>query len=160
MCNCFCKKIPLCFLCFRKELSGILGNFVCTYFKYSSSGVLKVLEKVAVLLRDVVLPLMAKLSDNIRDIERKRGVGVDKVLRYEHSLSGYIQGFPWLRSRQLFLDYTMLCLLFSSKFIVVWQDFHVQVSNLLKEFIDSFSNQFIFHIRVSVFLLSYEIRLG
>ena len=55
---------------------------------------LKVLEKVAVLLRDVVLPLMAKLSDNIRDIERKRGVGVDKVLRYEHSLSGYIQGFP------------------------------------------------------------------
>jgi len=81
-------------LCFRKELSGILGNFVCTYFKYSSSGVLKVLEKVAVLLRDVVLPLMGKLSDNIRDIERKRGVGVDKVLRYEHSLSGYIQGFP------------------------------------------------------------------
>ncbi|XP_052242891.1 protein MMS22-like isoform X2 [Dreissena polymorpha] len=60
------------------------GQFVTTYLKYSSSGVIRVLERLAVLLPDVVIMVIQKISESLLDIERKRGVGVDQKLRSQY----------------------------------------------------------------------------
>ena len=40
------------------------------------------MEKLAVLHRDLVISVIKKLSASVRELEAKRGVGVDKRLRY------------------------------------------------------------------------------
>ena len=51
------------------------------FFKFSSDGVIKVMEKLAVLQVDLVISVVKKLSSCVHEIEVKRGVGVDKRLR-------------------------------------------------------------------------------
>lgn len=56
-------------------------QFISNYFKFSSTGVLKLMEKLALLFQDLVASIVDKLSDCVRDIENKRGIGTDQKLR-------------------------------------------------------------------------------
>ena len=70
------------FIYFRTELSPACSNFIKKYFKFSWEGTIKVMEKLAVLNCDLVITVIKTLSACVLELEAKRGVGVDKRLRY------------------------------------------------------------------------------
>ena len=49
---------------------------------FNNHGVLQVMEKLAVLQTDLVISVIKKLSSSVVQMEAKRGVAVDKTLRY------------------------------------------------------------------------------
>jgi hypothetical protein len=58
-----------------------MEQFISSYFKFSSTGVLKLMEKMALLLQDAVVTVIPKLSESVRNIEKLRGFGTDQKLR-------------------------------------------------------------------------------
>lgn len=58
--------------------------FIKTFFKFSSEGVLQVMEKLAVLHKEFVISVIKKLSNMICELEAKRGIGIDKRLRQKY----------------------------------------------------------------------------
>lgn len=54
------------------------------------------MEKLGVLLPDVVAGVVQSLSANVQEIERKRGVGVDQVLRYGKLVVSIENGFNFV----------------------------------------------------------------
>ena len=69
------------FLC-SSRLSEACEKFIQTFFVFNSYGVLQVMEKLAVLQTDLVISVITKLSSCVVQMEAKRGVAVDKTLRY------------------------------------------------------------------------------
>ncbi|XP_052807477.1 protein MMS22-like [Mya arenaria] len=66
------------------ELSNVTRKFVNGYFKFSSTGVVQVIEKLALLLPGVTASVITLISEKLREMERKRGVGVDNKLRSQY----------------------------------------------------------------------------
>ena len=64
------------------RLTEACEKFIQTFFVFNSHGVLQVMEKLAVLQTDLVISVIKKLSSSVVQMEAKRGVAVDKVLRY------------------------------------------------------------------------------
>ncbi|XP_060567451.1 protein MMS22-like isoform X4 [Ruditapes philippinarum] len=76
----YCQKqcVQLC------ELTVVMEQFISSYFKFSSTGVLKLMEKMALLLQDAVVTVIPKLSESVRNIEKLRGFGTDQKLRGQY----------------------------------------------------------------------------
>ncbi|KAL4233051.1 hypothetical protein ACF0H5_007737 [Mactra antiquata] len=66
------------------SLTSTCKSFVSTYFKFSSTGVLKVLEKISLILKHVVIGTIEQVTGAIKELESKRGVGVDSSLRKQY----------------------------------------------------------------------------
>ena len=67
--------------CCRGVLESILRTFVSSQFAEHDKRVLKVLSTVSVLCPLLVSRCIADVTSSVRQLEVKRGVGVDKQLR-------------------------------------------------------------------------------
>ncbi|XP_013383279.1 protein MMS22-like [Lingula anatina] len=68
----------------RFSVTEILRNFISKNIKVYQLRLLKVVDMVSVLYPDVVLDLVPQLTQSLYDIEAKRGVGADTVLRQSY----------------------------------------------------------------------------
>ncbi|XP_041352172.1 protein MMS22-like [Gigantopelta aegis] len=77
-----CKKHPS--IVSVNQLSSVLRSFLKIFFNLQYEGVLQIMEKLSLIYPDLMVSLISDMTQAVRALENKRGVGVDTRLRQSY----------------------------------------------------------------------------